>query len=83
MSDSKEREALIEAAASAFRGTTPLGEVLSHPAWEDLDEAGRKEAFALATKLRKLEAAIDPLGQSSTTKAVLQRLRSMPKDQAK
>jgi hypothetical protein len=75
MSDSKEKEALIEAAASAFRGTTPLGELRTHPAWEDLDEEGRKEAFELAMKLRKLESALDPKGQSSTVKAILNRIR--------
>ena len=75
MIDPKERAALIEAAASAFRGTTPLGEVRAHPAWEDLDEEGREEVFALTARLRKLEAALDAQSQSSTVKAVLQRLK--------
>jgi hypothetical protein len=69
-----EREALIEALAGAHRGRTPFGEVRPHPAFFDLDEAGRKEAFDLATKLREMEAALDAEGLSTTARAVLGRI---------
>lgn len=72
----KDRETLVEAAASAFRGRDAHGRVLSHPAWHDLDEAGRAEAFELAAKLRRLEAALDPAGLSTTAHAVLARIRA-------
>lgn len=75
MADPKERQALIEAAASAFRAQNAHGEILSNPAWEDLDEEGRKEAFDLAQKLRQLEAALDPKHLSSTTRSVLAKIR--------
>jgi hypothetical protein len=75
MSDPKEREALIEAAATAFRSMSPHGDIRTHPAWEDLDEEGRKEAFLLSTKLRQLEAALDQDGLSTTAKAVLQKIK--------
>jgi hypothetical protein len=39
-----------------------------------LDEAGRLEAYALATKTRLLEAALDAGGLSSTGRAVLAKL---------
>jgi hypothetical protein len=70
----KDREDLVEQAAGAFRARDPHGRILSHPAWHDLDEAGRDEAFALAARLRRMEAAIDPEGLSTTARAVLARI---------
>ena len=70
----KDREDLIEQAAGAFRGRDPHGNVLAHPAWHDLDVPGREEAFALAARLRRMEAALDPEGLSSTSRAVLARI---------
>jgi hypothetical protein len=72
----EDREALVEQAAGAFRGRDPGGRVLSHPAWHDLDDAGREEAFQLAATLRALEAALDPDGLSATARAVLARIRA-------
>ena len=72
----EDREALIEAAAGAYRGRDPHGRVQGHPAFYDLDEAGREEAFALARTLRRMEAALDPAGLSSTARAVLGRIRA-------
>jgi hypothetical protein len=69
-----EREILIERAASAWRPRRPGGGVGSHPAWHDLDEAGRREAFEAAWLSRQLEAALDPAGLSSTARAVLARI---------
>ena len=72
----EDREALVEATAGAFRGRGPHGEVQSHPAWHDLDEAGREEAFDRARTLRRMEAALDPEGLSTTSRAVLARVRA-------
>jgi hypothetical protein len=70
----KDRETLVEQAAGAFRARDGQGRVLSHPAWHDLDEAGREEAFELAASLRALEAALDPEGLSTSARAVLARI---------
>lgn len=70
----KDREALVERAASAHRSRSPHGEVQAHPAWFDLDESGRVEAFDLASRLRRLEAAMDPDDLSTTGRAVLARI---------
>jgi len=71
----REREALIEQATSAWRPRRPGATLAAHPAWHDLDPAGRAEAHALAAGLRRLEAALDPEGLSTTARAVLARLR--------
>jgi hypothetical protein len=72
-----DRESLIEQAASAFRDRDPRdGRIRPHPAWLDLDEAGRQEAFDVATGQRALEAALDPAGLSTTARAVLARIRA-------
>jgi hypothetical protein len=69
-----EREALIEAAAGAWRPRRPGGGVGTHPAWHDLDAVGREESFRAAEQSRRLEAALDPEGLSSTARAVLARI---------
>ena len=72
----RDREALIEQTVSAYRPRDPRdGRVRAHPAWLDLDEAGREEAFERATRSRAIEAALDAAGLSSTAKAVLARIR--------
>jgi hypothetical protein len=72
----REREALVEQAASAYRPRDPLtGRARPHPAWLDLDDAGRLEAFDVATELRAMEAALDPDGLSTTARAVMARIR--------
>jgi hypothetical protein len=70
-----EDDALIEAAAGAYRARRADGTLEFHPAWWDLDEEGRRAAFAAAVESRILEAALDPQGLSSTAKAILARLR--------
>jgi hypothetical protein len=69
-----ERERLIEEAASAWR---PRGgqSVRPHPAWADLDATGRRAAYELARATRRLEAALDANGLSTTARAVLARIR--------
>jgi hypothetical protein len=69
-----EREALIQAATSAWR---PLGadrSIRPLPSWYDLDTAGRLDAFEATIEMRRLEAAADPDGLSTTARAVLARL---------
>lgn len=79
----EERERLLEEVAGAWRPTAPGGGVHAHPAWHDLDAAGRAEAFAIAVRLRRLEAALDPEGLSSTARAVLARIpRARDPDEA-
>jgi hypothetical protein len=70
------RAILIEAATTAWRPQSPSGELRPHPAWSDLDSAGRLEAYEDTRTLRRLEAARDPKGLTSTTRAVLARLRA-------
>jgi len=73
----RERELLVEQAASAHRTRDPLtGRARPHPAWLDLDEDGRLEAFDAAAETRALEAALDPESLSSTARAVLKRIRA-------
>jgi hypothetical protein len=70
----REVEILIEAATTAWRPRSPSGRIRSHPAWADLDPAGRIAVYEAARELRRLEAARDPQGLSTTAKAVLARL---------
>ncbi|MEW6434014.1 MAG: hypothetical protein AB1730_21135 [Myxococcota bacterium] len=70
----REEELLFEQVLSAHRARGVDGSVKSHPAWHDLDEAARKEAFEETLELRQLEAAMDPQGHSTTVKALLARL---------
>lgn len=65
------RDALIEEVACAWRPKGLDGEPTSSPAWHDLDEAGRREAYAVAMTLRQIEAALDAEGLSSTARQVL------------
>jgi hypothetical protein len=69
-----ERERLIEEAAAAWR-PQGSGEIQPHPAWADLDQAGRLEAYELTRLQRRLEAALDEEDLSSTARAVLARIR--------
>jgi hypothetical protein len=71
-----EEEALIEAAAGAWRPRDPRGGITFHPAWWDLDEAGRQAAFEVARQSRTMEAALDPAGLSTTARAVMARIRA-------
>jgi hypothetical protein len=70
------REELIEEAAGAWRPRDPRdGSVRSHPAWMDLDAAGRIEAWREAARARVIEAAADESGLSATGRAVMARIR--------
>ena len=76
MTDRRFREVLVEAAAGAWRPRHPGGRLGPHPAWADLDEAGRREAFEAARQSRRLEALLDPEGLSTTARAVMARVRN-------
>jgi len=71
---SDEDELLIEQVAGAYRPPS-RDELRYHPAWHDLDDAGRRRAFELARALRTVEAALDASGLSTTARAVLDRIR--------
>ncbi len=70
-----EEQLLLEQVTSAHRARGVDGAIRSHPAWHDLNDAGRLEAFDETVRLRQLEAAADAEGFSSTVRAVLSRLR--------
>lgn len=70
----REEEALVEAVAGAFRERGRDGVVRGHPAFFDLDAAGRRAAHEAALESRILERALDARGRSSTVAAVLARL---------
>jgi hypothetical protein len=74
----EEKEALVCELASAYRETRPRGETVWSPAFFDLDEEGRREAFEEALVHRRLEAALSPEGLSGTASAVLARIRAVP-----
>ena len=59
----EDREALVEATAGAFRGRGPHGEVQSHPAWHDLDEAGRLDEAAAQLKAAGQVAVLHQQGK--------------------
>jgi hypothetical protein len=71
--DPADDELLIEAVAAAHR-PRPRDELRYHPAWHDLGADGRRRAVDRAAALRKLEAALDPDGFSTTVHAVLARI---------
>ena len=71
-----DRDALIEAVTSAWRPLGSEGSVRPLSSWYDLDASGRLEAFEAAVELRRLEAAADPGGLTTTARAVLARIAS-------
>ena len=75
MTPEEERESLIAAVMTAHRERSVRGEIQSHRAFHDLDEAGRAEAFDATLRARKIEAATDGRGLSTTARAVLARIR--------
>lgn len=74
MTPEAERELLIEQVVAAWR---PDGRdtTRSHPAWHDLDEAGRIEAAARTMRARRIEAALHPESLSTTARRVLAKIR--------
>lgn len=72
----EERALLIAEATTAYRSRDAEGTLQLHPAWLDLDEDGRREAFARTVELRALEASTGPAGLTSTARAVLARIEA-------
>ena len=72
---SDDEETLIEEVAGAFRPRDPrrLGYL---PAWYDLSETGREQAYEKVLEMRAFEAALDPQGRNATVHAVLARIRA-------
>jgi hypothetical protein len=70
----EERESLIAAVTTAHRERGPRGEIGSHRAFHDLDEASRAAAFGETVRVRAIEAASDARGLSTTARAVLARI---------
>lgn len=71
----REEALLVEKVFTAHRRRAPDGSIQPSPAWADLGEAARRDAFEEAVKLRRLESALDPKGLSTTAHAVLARIR--------
>jgi hypothetical protein len=69
-----ESEQLVAEALTAWRPRAPNGEILAHPAWADLDAASRQRLFDETLRSRKIEAALDQDGLSTTARAVLARI---------
>jgi hypothetical protein len=71
--EERDEDLLVEQVAGAHR---PIArdELRYHPAWHDLGDVGRLRAYELARAMRKVEAALDPEGLSSTARAVLARI---------
>ena len=73
MNTPEQRAQLVEAMTTAHRHQDPR-ELRFHPAFYDLDGPGREEAFEATLQQRRLEAALDGDGLSTTVRAVLARL---------
>ncbi len=68
-----DKELLIEQVAGAWRPDAG-DELQYHKAWHDLDGDGRDAAFDRARTLRRMEAAVDRDGLSTTARAVLAKI---------
>ena len=68
-----DEEMLIEQVAGAYRPRA-REELRYHPAWHDLGDEARIRAYEIARAMRKVEAAYDAEGLSSTARAVLARI---------
>lgn len=73
-----EQDLLVEAALTAHRSSDPTGELRFHPAFHDLDEAGRRALFDALQRQRAIERGLAADGLSSTAQAVLRRIRRAP-----
>ena len=70
----RERQALIEAATSAWRPRDRNGALQAHPAWHDLNQEDRVEVARETLVLRQMEAALNADGLSTTAQAVMARI---------
>lgn len=65
---------LLEEVTTAFRDRDVDGAIHPSPAFYDLPPELRREAFEETLRLRRMEAALAPLGGSTTVAAVLARI---------
>ena len=72
--NAREREILLEAAASAHRESDREGRIQAPPSWWDLPADAREELFELQVVTRELERAVDRVGASGTVRAVMARI---------
>lgn len=72
--DPRDRDALIEAALTAWRPRTPDGRIHPHPVWADLPPDDREATFDATLRARSLESLVDPDGLSTTARTVLRRI---------
>lgn len=68
----RERDELIEAAATAYRERDREGRLIPPPAWWDMAPEQREELFRLHVATRELERAV--MGTSGTVQAVMRRI---------
>lgn len=73
----RDEEILLEQVVSAHRERALDGAIRTHPAWHDLPEDVREQAFAETVVQRQLEAALNPNGLSTTARSVLARIRGV------
>ena len=69
MSDARER--LIESATTAHRRVRSDFRIAAHPAFYDLDAKSRIELYEATVVSRRIEAALNEWGLSTTALAVL------------
>lgn len=74
---SDDRDALLEAAATAFRERSASGRILRSPAWADLAPDDRAELFERQLAARQVERTLDPQGLSATAHVALERARGL------
>ena len=72
-----DREALIEAATTAFRTRDSSGRILPSPAWMDLAPLDREAVFDRQIAARWTERVFDARGLSTTAQVVLRRIRKL------
>jgi hypothetical protein len=73
----RDREILIEAAATAFRERDPSGRILFSPAWADLPGDAREELFERQREARTIERLASEDGLSSTARLVATRVADL------
>ena len=71
-------EILFEAATAASRERDAEGRIVPSAHWADLSPAQREELFDRVLESRKLEAAADLQGLSTTARTVVARIATLP-----
>lgn len=74
MTNGRDLDLLIEAAASAYRERDRDGRILAAPAWHDLPVEAREALYEAQSSWRALERAFNREGLSATVRAVLARI---------